>query len=429
VMDVSYVLRENDDNLTVSDMYNEKIYYAKDSSMLIYDIYTNYKDTICSFESRIDDIKILKRNIYVFRGNKCDIFSMTYKEIKGTLRMKSLPVKIKKTSDIIALLSAEGTMHIIENERLINVRVYRGDEQVRILDFCTGDTSSFILSTGGEVFRSKNFAVTNRIFMNDPEKILPKCAFMEPLGVELNKERLYVLDGEGVHVFKVREHCLERLYTYKSTNMKALHSFENVFCYGDQLVLLDRVPYLLADEQIYTMLEDKAVGAANIYFTSSYDRQYEDEVKASELLKERNPDDRIEELFSKIVFRPNCTVEEYKTRIIDGIKSIYIELDSLNKSFVEKAKLVGDKGRAVKQKYDELFKRRKDVEEKLKMLNERIIHRVKEKENVKNPQLERMINELRHRMKTRKSRDYEDELKTIKLQNSIFKKYVEDIYR
>lgn len=428
-MDVSYVLRENDDNLVVSDAYKEKIYYARDGRLSVYDIYTNYKDGIYSFDSKIDDIKVLKRNVYVFRGNKCDIFSMTYREIKGTLTMKSLPVKIKKMHGLIALLCANGSMNMIENERLTNIRIYTESEEVGIADFCSNGVLSFILGTNGDVFRSKDFTMTNRIFMNNPDKILSKCAFYEPFGVELHGERLYILDGSGVHVFKVRERCLELLYMYKNANIRALHCFEGVFCYGDQLVLLDRVPYLLAEERIHTMLEDKAIGETNIYLLSSYNKQYEGETKTSELLKERDPSDRTAELFSKIVFQPNCTVEEYKTKIIDGLKSIYIELDSLNKSFIEKSRLVGEKGRAVKRKYNELLEKRRNIENKLEKLDETIASRIKEKDNTKNLRLKKTIDELRQHIKARRSSSYEKELKMIKLQHNILKKYVEDIYK
>lgn len=429
LMDVSYVYVKNNDSLKISDVYKDCIYYAKDTKLMVMDIYSDRNEMLHNFNAYIDNIKVLVNNIHVFIGNICYIYSVSYKKLKTELFMKDVPLKIKKVNGLFVILCPFSLIYIIKDETIDTVRIYEKSSKTEIVDLCTNEELTLVIGSDGQVFRSKSILYTNRIFLGHHEVIFPKTALLIPHEVEIYANKLFISDKTGVKIFRIRKNYLELFYTYENYNTKLLHGFNGIFCYGEQLVLLDDIPILLADDKIYRMVDDKAISRNKIYFLNRFSKLTKNKIETHELFKERNPDDRTEELFSEISLVQIFDIESFKQTVLDGLKSIFIKLDSLNKSLIEKASIVKDKEKLVVSKFGNLMERRKAVKSKISKLDEAIVSRIQEKKDVINQQLETKISEVRQRIKIHKHDDYIEKLKKLKLQNIMLKEQINNVYK
>lgn len=424
-MDISCIPNENEDSMNISDIIKKNVYYAHDHILYKFDILGNSKEVIFKFKSVIDYIKIIKGRILVIMGNTCELFSISYKNVIQTFCFESLPKKIKCYADKLYILTEQNKFHIIDDELIYQISIFRNQD---MLDFSIDQEIGFFLFNDSKIYRIENLSKKKEFFaFRNKESLIPCNELSNFISIEIFGNKLYLLSIENVQIYNIKKTHCSLIYKYINKNISYLHNYNGIYCKSNEVILLDHVPFKIISDENVLLIKNYAISNQYIYYWSeSYIKKNKKE-QSIRLLKESNVQERVNELFSKIIYDSSYTIEEFREKIIDGLKSIYIQLKTMNDSFEEKVDIIREKSILVKQKYDSLSKKRMLLDQRASEVDKKIDSLIKKKKIEIVTRNKDKILEMKKNLNEYKE-NINKNIVEIRLQNEVLKEIVNEMF-
>lgn len=403
-MEVSYVEKRSRDDLRLSAVVGDRIFFVEENRLVSRCIYSydSERREHQGFAERIDQICQFRGCVVVLCGNTLHRYKVFGDELvlSSIHQLREPPVKVfpyedsstKEAHAVCFLYREKGIEILTEDVERVTVcckgEVIREDE---IVDFFLTDTSSWFLARSGNIYHTHPFVLTRAVLFKRPVRMLPEPTMFggAARGIVVRGQRLYLSYDNGFEVYDIHRNVLVLNYTYRTCDFSLVVS-GNVFCIEDNLLVVDEAPQIIANVRIQRLFGRTGISADKIVFIRE---RGEAERHGVQLLKEGNASCRAREMLrmvdvdfkvGDIEWRgegkvPEKTflviqkvVNDFESRVLDGYRRMYFELMTLNESFGEKMRGLCAENREMLSRADVLDERKGRVVERLRRLNDRM---------------------------------------------------------
>ncbi|KRH94085.1 hypothetical protein M153_3860003090 [Pseudoloma neurophilia] len=390
------LLNQCPDHIKIFTLFQNKIFYSKNEVLLSYDIYTNHVKQCQIFGSFIDDIYRIDDKLFILQGNLYEMYDITKSQKKGHIFFNNPPTKSKiyqnnlyiLTDDRIYTLSTDKVEFKPLNSDLINKNHSQRNHVLKNSSNETYGSSNF-----------KDFAITENFFIlsNDGQVFMDGvCLNLGTIGeiraIEVYPDNLlHVLTKAAVFVYKMHLNIPVLQYQF---NSRVKYLYNNFAILSDQIIELQAgLPIKIINDMVE--LRECAVNENFLYLFSNIDQNptifdLKGRTICSglnlNLLNDSTPphlqkstiEIRMSQLFSSIDYymqskRLNeLSVADFRVKIIDTLKSIYIELSSLKESFKDKIAVLEKRHTEYEQKVRNIETRRQHIMDRVRLCQNKL---------------------------------------------------------
>ncbi|TBU19303.1 hypothetical protein CWI42_020450 [Ordospora colligata] len=407
-MQVSYIEKRSVDDLGVSALVEDRIFFMKGGVLVSKCIYSYDEHKMyLKINEKVDYMYYASGSLLIICGNALHRYRVFGEEVvhSSSHQLVDAPVKVfvnkgDARNEAVCFLYSNKRIEVYVNEeengdvRMVEKVVVCSKGEVskedEVIDFAIDDGVSWFLARSGRIYRSYDFVVTRMVLLSKPVRMIPEpiCFDGNARSIVAKGGRMYVCYEDGIEVYDVRKNVLMLNYTYK-VSMYELSVFESVFCMGDELIIVEDAPVVIASVRVQKMYGNVGVTNDKILFVRCDDVIEKCQVK---LLKESDVCARVDEMFkmtigikveypeigewSDIPERAALTaqkvVNDFESKMIDVYRGIYFELVSLNESFKEKIESLSFENEMILRKAEGLDMKKSGLVNRLQVLNERM---------------------------------------------------------
>ncbi|TBU06127.1 hypothetical protein CWI36_0510p0010 [Hamiltosporidium magnivora] len=405
-MKISQISKTSKDNISISTLLGSKIYISDSKSIYFRNVYNYDQVKFLKFKSKkkIDGLYTFGEYLIVLCGNV--VFLCQQSEdvliVINEFLVEDIPTRVIISSisdenfiififnaDYIQIYSKKDGLELIEvNNKIKNINTGN------ITDIFNTNDKSYVLTENGFIFDIPSILYSYRCILKNPLKMIP-----EPVHFIYEKaDKIIVLNnkicicyGTGYEIYKKEFGVLNLDHIYKKNNANISIYKNNLFCYGDELILIEDKPLLLSKDIILGFYGNICVSEKYIFYIEFQEKNLNQYFgRKSSLIKERDPNDRASMLLESVSNRKRELLKikektnkmsdlifekiftKFRTELLDEYKIIFIELNSIKESFPEKENVLISKENDLKRKVEFVENKYQILNEKLCLLEERI---------------------------------------------------------
>lgn len=390
--------------LKIFTLYHNHLFFPRNEILYLYDIYTNNIEEKHVSQSIIDDIYRIEDDLFIFQGNFCEIYNCTKKYETRKVYFNELPKVIKKYNNTLYVMT-HNRLYILTKDNqefkylktsLINENKKSSSSFQNKKELVTNWFVDFTIADGLFLLSSNNVVLINNIKLdlNSKTNEIGQISQIEAIKSNI----LILLTPMTVFVYKLYSNVPTLIYQY---NSQIKYLFRNFAVSNEQIVeLSENIPIRIVDEP--AEMRECAINAEFIYLFSNNEnlaheieessvlssQEYEKRLSfipgtSTEVTFKKYPhlqksafDIRISQLFSTINFYmtksrlTTLNIADFRSKIIDTLKSIFIELSSTNDSLKEKISVLERTAEQYEQKVNNFENKRKYLVERVEKCKE-----------------------------------------------------------
>ncbi|AFN82513.1 hypothetical protein EROM_020380 [Encephalitozoon romaleae SJ-2008] len=403
-MQVSYIEKKSVDELSISTLIGDRIFFIRGMELLSKSIYMYDSEVLHKvFKDKVDYICYFNGVLLVLCGNALYRYKLFGEELvlSGTHQLLEPPIRIcvNETSETkencgVCFLYRNKKIEILNDEvEKIGVRckgdVAREDE---IIDFSIDGGSSWFLARSGRIYHTHSFVISRTVLLNKPVRMIPEPTYFDGSinRIMARKGKMYVCYDEGFEMYDIGKDVLVLNYTYRTQDFE-LHASSDVYCLEKNLLVVNEVPRVIASVRVHKMFGDVGISRDRILFVK---RSKRDERTDIRLLKEEDAEVRTREMFrvveneiripeielsengkdasEKSFLMIQKMINEFESKVLDVYRRIYFELVTLNESFSEKIIGLTAENDLILRKVEVLDKKKNELMARLQRLGEKM---------------------------------------------------------
>lgn len=368
-------------DLTVSTLLHDKIFLVSNRTLFTVNIYTGACRTVAENVSarfifpHLHDLVLVSGNTVTFATQKAE-----------TLQTVTLSDAVAGCKDNCVLLTVAGGVYFVRDYAVKKVRVVQRTRE-EVLDVSLSDTATVVLTRSGRVFLCEDVCRTERLLLN---KEMFRVSYREESlwGVEFKNGRVYLKSNRGVEVCRVRGNLLVLVCMISNEGRYGLTYWnDNVFYLVDRLYVIRDVPLRVSDAQVLHLLDNVAVCSDRLFIC-------EEDFKRSKVYAHiedvPGADERVRDLFRFITIEEGNfhrekdvekeeeliefrkEVELFRSRYIDRLRVVLLEIKTLTLSFEEKNRELKAMGEEIEDRMTKVYRKRKGLVDSLKQIDYRL---------------------------------------------------------
>lgn len=364
------------DDLTCSLLINDKLFFITHNTLYMQNIYKGPKHPIKQnikatfIFQHIHDICFIIDNKLTFLTQKGD----TIKEVM-------LKDVITSCKDNCILIAPNNILYFISNYEIKKIRVVQKMHEI-VLDVSYDKNESIVLTVSNRIFLCENVIKSERLLLNNE---LYRMKYEEKLNikkVEYKKKRLYLISEKGIEICRIKDNLILLHCVVKSTVFFEIKCYDDVVFYVcDKLYVLEDVPLKVCDDKIRYLIQNLAVYEDKLMICKDEEK---DIVCYKHIESCQSVQFRVNNLFSFIrndkydvikekpiktqeellIFKKE--VDEFRSKYMDRVKIVFLELKTLVTSFSERSKELTIMQSIIEEKMKSVHLKRKALVELLK---------------------------------------------------------------
>ncbi|WEL38023.1 clathrin [Encephalitozoon hellem] len=403
-MQVSYIEKQSVDELGVSTLIEDRVFFVRGMELLSKSIYTYDTEVLHKvFMDKVDYMCYFNGMLLVLCGNVLYKHKLFGKELvlSGTHQLLEPPIRIyvsgtpsEKEGYAVCFLYRNKRIDIFNDEIERVVVRCKGDvaREDEIVDFTIDDGSSWFLSKSGRIYHTHSFVVSRTVLLSRPIRMIPEPTYFDGSinKIVAKKGKMYVCYNEGFEVYDIGRDILVLNYTYRTRDFE-LHASSDVYCLEKNLLVVNEMPRVIASVRVHKMFGDVGISRDRILFIKKSD---EDERVGTRLLKEGDADERVKRMFriteneikipeielsengkdvsEKSFLMIQKMANDFESKVLDVYRKIYFELLTLNESFGEKMVGLSAENDLILKKVEVLDKKKNELMARLQSLSEKM---------------------------------------------------------
>ncbi|KAF9762749.1 hypothetical protein NGRA_1780 [Nosema granulosis] len=386
-------------NLNISCFEDENLYSVENNRISKRYIFDFDKPTPLGIQvdEPIDCIYAVENLFILFCMNVVYTYEIGSWKLRGREVLPAAIKKHKKSANHLLILTDSDKLFIFRSGKITPVYVHKKgmSQNDTVVDICTAQDTTYILSSEGLVFRTHSVLLTSSVLLYRPLKMIPEPSSC-PHSIHSHNNNIFLAYADGVEVYSVHGSILYLSYRYNTEFYKIVEN-EGVYCLDKTVNILGRFPKVVLNAQAVDMFGRFCITKDVIYEIPEDSISFEnDNSGTTTFYSEKNFIDLFRSLRAEFTIR-DCTekelFEDFDRTVLDNYRKFYLELRTANESIVEK-----------KEKLDKLEK--KIIEKAIRVDDRR--------------------NKLVERMREAVSR-YNSILKTQKIDGSKINQYIRNI--